>query len=107
MKKLKGLDIPDLLKTVRAKKLPREALKSILGKFTTSSEGVVLNCSPQILREESKKIYDEYVQSNLQIQGAVESTNQILMEKIKASGFYEEPKVLKELVSTFKHTFSK
>lgn len=45
MKKLKGLDIPDLLKTVRAKKLPREALKSILGKFTSSSEGVVLNCS--------------------------------------------------------------
>lgn len=37
----------------------------------------------------------------------MESTNKILMQKIKASGFYEEPKVLKELVSTFKHNFSK
>jgi hypothetical protein len=33
MKKLKGLDIPDLIKTVKAKKLPKEALKSILPKF--------------------------------------------------------------------------
>jgi hypothetical protein len=107
MKKLKGLDIPDLVKTVKAKKLPREALKSILGKFSPSSDGLVLNCSPESLREESRQIYDDYVQSNTQIQGAVEETNKILMETIKASGFYEEPKVLKELVSTFKPNFSK
>lgn len=34
MKKLKSTDIPDLLKTVKAKKLPKEALKSILSKFS-------------------------------------------------------------------------
>ncbi len=34
MKKLKSSDIPDLLKTVKAKKLPKEALKSILSKFS-------------------------------------------------------------------------
>jgi hypothetical protein len=34
MKSLKGFDIPDLIKTVKAKKLPREALKTILSKFT-------------------------------------------------------------------------
>jgi hypothetical protein len=33
MKKLKSTDIPDLIKTVKAKKLPKEALKSIIGKF--------------------------------------------------------------------------
>lgn len=33
MKKLKGYDIPDLIKTVKSKKLPKEALKSISSKF--------------------------------------------------------------------------
>ena len=34
MKKLKSTDIPDLLKTVKTKKLPKEALKAILSKFS-------------------------------------------------------------------------
>jgi len=34
MKKLKGSDVPDLIKTVKGKKLPKEALKTILDKFT-------------------------------------------------------------------------
>lgn len=33
MKKLKGLDLPDLIKTVKAKKLPKEALKAVLPRF--------------------------------------------------------------------------
>jgi hypothetical protein len=33
MKKLKSLDLPDLIKTVKAKKLPKEALKSVLPRF--------------------------------------------------------------------------
>ncbi len=33
MKKLKGYDIPDLIKTVKSKKLPKEALKSISNRF--------------------------------------------------------------------------
>jgi hypothetical protein len=33
MKKLKGSDVPDLIKTVRSKKLPKEALKAIIGRF--------------------------------------------------------------------------
>lgn len=37
MKKLKGSDIPDLIKTVKSKKLPREALKTIVNKFKINS----------------------------------------------------------------------
>ena len=33
MKQLKSTDIPDLLKTVQNKKLPKEALKTIINKF--------------------------------------------------------------------------
>lgn len=33
MKKLKSLDLPDLVGAVKAKKLPKEALKSVLPRF--------------------------------------------------------------------------
>ena len=33
MKKLKSLDLPDLVGAVKAKKLPKEALRSILTRF--------------------------------------------------------------------------
>jgi hypothetical protein len=33
MKELKSLDIPDLIKTVQSKKLPKEALKTIVKNF--------------------------------------------------------------------------
>lgn len=42
MKTLKAYDIPDLIKTVKAKKLPKEALKTILGKFTVKEDKLEL-----------------------------------------------------------------
>ena len=33
MKKLKSADVPDLIKTVKSKKLPREALRAIISRF--------------------------------------------------------------------------
>jgi hypothetical protein len=45
MKKLKGSDVPDLIKTVRAKKLPKEALKAILGRFKLTEGKIELNDS--------------------------------------------------------------
>jgi len=42
VKKLKGLDIPDLLQAVKAKKLPREALRSVLGRFKLEGENLEL-----------------------------------------------------------------
>jgi hypothetical protein len=42
MKQLKSHDVPDLIKTVKAKKLPKEALKSILSRFTLDGEKLQL-----------------------------------------------------------------
>lgn len=42
MKQLKGYDIPDLIKTVKAKKLPRETLKAILPRFKLDGEKLAL-----------------------------------------------------------------
>jgi hypothetical protein len=38
MKQLKGYDVPDLIKTVKAKKLPKEALKTIINRFQLNGE---------------------------------------------------------------------
>lgn len=43
MKKLKSLDVPDLIKTVKAKKLPREALRGLLVRFKLEGEDLSLN----------------------------------------------------------------
>ena len=42
MKKLKSSDIPDLIKTVKAKKLPKEALKTIISRFKLNEGKVYL-----------------------------------------------------------------
>ena len=46
MKTLKGCDIPDLIKTVKAKKLPKEALKAIAPKFKFDGDKLVLAETP-------------------------------------------------------------
>lgn len=45
MKKLKSSDVPDLIKTVRSKKLPKEALKAIVGRFKLNDGKVELQDS--------------------------------------------------------------
>ena len=65
MKKLKSIDIPDLIKTVRAKKLPKEALKTILKKFEFDLEGKIkLVGSVEDLKAESDANFKEYVSVN-------------------------------------------
>jgi hypothetical protein len=50
MKKLKGLDLPDLIKTVKSKKLPKEALRSIIPKFKLTDGKLELNQTPAELK---------------------------------------------------------
>ena len=64
MKKLKSCDIPDLIKTVKSKKLPKEALKSISGRFKLNEEKAELAEPVEKIKEESDKILKEYLSSN-------------------------------------------
>jgi hypothetical protein len=105
MKKLKSADVPDLIKTVRAKKLPKEALKAIIGRFKLNDGKVELQDSVESLKAESTSILEEYININ---KAAIAKTNEavsFLKEKIQLSGLYEEPPIPKELISTFKHNF--
>ena len=64
MKKLKTSDIPDLIKTVKAKKLPREALKTILTRFRLNDGKIELIETPEALKAESKAIFEDYIGVN-------------------------------------------
>lgn len=50
MKKLKSSDIPDLIKTVKAKKLPKEALRSIASRFELKDGQLTLIASVEDLK---------------------------------------------------------
>lgn len=105
MKKLKSSDVPDLIKTVRSKKLPKEALKAIIGRFKLNDGKVELQDSVETLKNESTSVLEDYINNN---NAAIAKTNEavnFLKEKITLSGLYEEPQPPKELVSTFKHNF--
>jgi hypothetical protein len=106
MKKLKTCDVPDLIKTVKAKKLPKEALKSILNRFKLNEGKLELVDNTNSLKEEAKKAFEEYNNLNETLTTKFADITSLLEVKIKESGFYEEPAPPKELVSTFKHTFS-
>lgn len=106
MKKLKGLDVPDLIKTVKAKKLPKEALKSILNKFTLTDNKIALVESVESLKEQATSAFSGYItdvnENALKFQELTEYVN----NKIKSSGLYQEPQEPKELVSTVKFQIS-
>lgn len=43
---------------------------------------------------------------NKELSVSIVKTHELVLEKIKSSGVYQEPEPAKELVSTFKHTFN-
>ena len=64
MKKLKSLDLPDLIKTVKAKKLPKEALRTILSRFKLDGEKLSLVEPAETLKEAALKEFTEYDTKN-------------------------------------------
>jgi hypothetical protein len=55
MKKLKSLDLPDLIKTVKAKKLPKEALRTVLSRFQLDGDKLNLVEPAETLKESAVK----------------------------------------------------
>ena len=55
VKKLKSLDVPDLIKTVKAKKLPKEALRGVVSRFKLNGEDIALIESSEDLKSNATK----------------------------------------------------
>lgn len=64
MKKLKSLDLPDLLQAVQAKKLPKEALRGVLGRFKLEGDNLELVESAESLKTSAQQAYEEYMDKN-------------------------------------------
>lgn len=60
MKKLKGLDIPDSIESVKSKKLPKEVLKPIIPRFKLENGNIELVETKEKLKEEALKEYAIY-----------------------------------------------
>ena len=58
MKKLKSTDLPDLVKTVRSKKLPPQALKSIAPHLRLNEGNIELVEPLADLKAEAKTVFD-------------------------------------------------
>lgn len=107
MKQLKGFDVPDLIKTVKAKKLPKEALKAILPRFKLNGEKLELVESTEALKADSKKLFETYTAINEVLTSKLAEAAVLLQERISESGLLNEVASMtpKELISTFKHNF--
>jgi hypothetical protein len=64
VKKLKSFDIPDLLQAVKSKKLPIDALKSVLSRFTIKDDKIELVEEKGKLKESAINELNEYIKKN-------------------------------------------
>lgn len=55
VKKLKGLDIPDSIESVKSKKLPKEVLKPIIPRFKLENGNIELVDTKENLKAEALK----------------------------------------------------
>jgi hypothetical protein len=55
MKKLKSLDLPDLISAVKSKKLPKEALRGVLPRFKVAGDKIELTESVETLKQNATK----------------------------------------------------
>lgn len=64
MKKLKSLDLPDLISAVKSKKLPKEALRGVLPRFKVAGDKIELTESVETLKQNATKQFEDYVTKN-------------------------------------------
>jgi hypothetical protein len=83
MKKLKAIDIPDLIKTVKAKKLPKIALKSIVSHFSLSNGNIELLATPESLKREVQSIEVEYKKIHKSLVDLSSEVSKTISERLK------------------------
>lgn len=91
MKKLKSLDVPDLITAVKNKKLPKEALRGVCNRFKMGEgEKIELVESKDVLKENAQKAFEEYTSKNQVFLAELNKFNEFMKEKIKESGYVPE-----------------
>lgn len=107
VKKLKSLDLPDSIESVRKKKLPKEVLKPIIPRFKLENEKISLVDSKESLKEEALKEYAVYKASNEELVSEIEKYIEFLSKKAMEAGFKEsEPEITLQDFKPFKSSIN-
>lgn len=88
MRKLKSLDVSDVLKSVKGKKLPKEALKTILPRFRLEKGELQLKENVESLKGEATALFTPFVEKNKALIKVLADANDSLT---KLSDFTSEP----------------
>jgi hypothetical protein len=104
MRKLKGADVPDVIRTVKSKKIPNQALKIILNRFKIEDGKVVLVQPLEEIKKEATVTFEEFVKSNTEIKEQLDKLHVLLEAKTPKLSFKIENKV-EELREPSKYTF--
>lgn len=91
MKKLKSLDLPDLISAVKAKKLPKEALRSVLTRFK-AGEGEKIELAEPIdtLKSNATKEFEDYLNKNESFLEELKKFEAFIEKRIADFGFEPE-----------------
>lgn len=92
MRKLKGADVVDVVKTVKSKKLPNQALKIILNRFKVEDGKPVLAQPLEELKKEASTAFNEFVQNNNEIKEQLDKLQALLLERTPTLSFKVENK---------------
>lgn len=91
MKKLKSLDLPDLIAAVKNKRLPKEALRGVLPRFKLGEgDKIELVESKETLKEHAIAAFQEYESKNTIFVEELKKFTEFVDNKIKESGYVPE-----------------
>lgn len=107
MKKLKSLDLPDLIGAVKTKRLPKEALRGVLPRFKSGENEKIELVEPvETLRTNANKELDDYINRNNVFLEELKKYAALVDEKIKDSGYVPEKPVDTQIKATVKFNLS-
>lgn len=107
MKKLKSLDLPDLIGAIKAKKLPKEALRSVLPRFKLGEGDKIELVEPvEELKTNANKDFEEYLSKNESFLQELKKFESFIEERIAGFGFAPEQPSEPVIKSTIKINIS-
>lgn len=107
MKKLKSLDLPDLIGAVKSKRLPKEALRGVLTRFKAGENEKIELIEPvETLKTNANKELEEYINRNNIFLEELKKYAATVEQKIVESGYVPEKPAESGIKATVKFNLS-
>lgn len=107
VKKLKSLDLPDLIGAVKSKRLPKEALRGVLTRFKAGENEKIELIEPvETLKTNANKELEEYINRNNIFLEELKKYAATVEQKIVESGYVPEKPAESGIKATVKFNLS-